>query len=186
MITEALKAIAACLNEAGIPYMVMGGQAVLQYGETRFTQDIDITLALTPDELERLIKPLKECGFSPVPADYVSFLKDTWVLPVEHLETKTRADLVFSIIPFERDAINNANEISVDGVPVRYIGAEDLVIQKIFSGRPRDIEDADGILRLQRGKVDLDRIKEKVESLSREMGDYALVERLKTLMEFLD
>ncbi len=186
MITEALKTIASCLNEAGIQYMVIGGQAVAQYGENRFTEDIDITLALIPDEIDVIRGPLKSCGFHPIPEDYHSFLIRTWVLPVEHTETKARVYLIFSVIPFERTAINNAIEISIDGVPVKFISAEDLVIQKIFSGRPRDIEDAAGIIRLNKGRIDLKNIRESVEALSREISDSSLLDRLSGLMEFFD
>ena len=181
MITEALKAIAACLKEAGISYMVVGGQAVLQYGETRFTQDIDITLAVTPDEIEEVIKPLQSCGFSTIPSDYLSFLKDTWVLPVRHSTTNIRIDLIFSILPFERAAISNANEIFIDGAPVRFIAVEDLIVQKIFSGRPRDIEDAEGILKLNKERVDLKKIEDLIKVLSAEMADSSFLEKFEEL-----
>jgi hypothetical protein len=36
--------MAAGLNEQNIPYMIIGGQAVLLYGKPRLTRDIDITL----------------------------------------------------------------------------------------------------------------------------------------------
>ena len=38
--------LARAPDEAGIPYMVIGGQAVLIYGEPRLTRDIDVTLGL--------------------------------------------------------------------------------------------------------------------------------------------
>ncbi len=186
MITEAFKAISSCLNEAGIPYMIVGGQAVARYGENRFTEDIDITLALIPDEIEKIVSSLLSCGFSPIPEDYPSFVNKTWVLPVEHNETRARVDLIFSILPFERSAIDNAVEMSIDGVPVKFINAENLVIQKIFSGRPRDIEDAKGILRLNKGRIDLNNIRDTIESLSRELADSSLLDRLSDLMEFTD
>lgn len=41
------------MDEAGVPYMVIGGQAVLIYGEPRLTKDIDITLGVDVDGLPR-------------------------------------------------------------------------------------------------------------------------------------
>jgi len=36
--------------------------------------------------------------------------------------------------------------VAIDGVPVRFASVEDLVIHKMFAGRPRDIEDVRGVL----------------------------------------
>jgi len=58
MFEKLLSDIGNHLGLAGIPYMVIGGQAVLLYGEPRLTRDIDITLGLGIDDLEKLIKYL--------------------------------------------------------------------------------------------------------------------------------
>src|SRR5512135_2369360 len=121
MITEVLKAVVRCLDASAIPYVIMGGQAVLQYGESRLTRDIDLTIALTPEEIDKVLRPLQSCGFSPIPANVREFVNETWVLPVEHSETAVRVDIVFSILPFERNAISDANEIDFGGVRLRFI-----------------------------------------------------------------
>jgi len=52
MFKKLLKKIANELNTHHIPYMVIGGQAVLLYGEPRLTKDIDITLGIGIDGLK--------------------------------------------------------------------------------------------------------------------------------------
>ncbi len=42
MIEELLQKTAQSLDNANIPYMIIGGQAVLIYGTPRLTRDIDI------------------------------------------------------------------------------------------------------------------------------------------------
>ena len=42
MFKTLLKKIVEQLEKAGIPYMVIGGQAVLVYGEPRLTKDKDL------------------------------------------------------------------------------------------------------------------------------------------------
>jgi hypothetical protein len=44
MFEQLLEAIAWGLERLGIPYMLIGGQAVLLYGEPRLTRDIDTLL----------------------------------------------------------------------------------------------------------------------------------------------
>lgn len=65
MFEELLKRIAAALDAAGIPYMIIGGQAVLLYGEPRLTRDIDLTLGIGPDEVERLVRFFPLSHFPP-------------------------------------------------------------------------------------------------------------------------
>jgi len=45
MFEKLLSKIGAGLANHGLPYMIIGGQAVLLYGEPRLTKDIDIDLA---------------------------------------------------------------------------------------------------------------------------------------------
>jgi hypothetical protein len=52
MFKKLLKKIANELNNNNIPYMVIGGQAVLLYGEPRLTKDIDLTLGIGIDGLK--------------------------------------------------------------------------------------------------------------------------------------
>jgi len=54
MFARLLGKIATALNKDKIPYMVIGGQAVLVYGEPRATKDIDVTLGLGIEGLPRL------------------------------------------------------------------------------------------------------------------------------------
>ena len=39
-----LERLATAITAAGVRYMVIGGQAVLQHGQPRLTEDIDITI----------------------------------------------------------------------------------------------------------------------------------------------
>lgn len=146
MFEELLCRTAQALTSAKIPYMIIGGQAVLVYGTPRMTQDIDITLALAPDEAARVIAIAEKAGWQVLPQDPEDFVASTFVLPVRDMATGIRIDLIFSYTPFEREAIARAVPLVIDGVQVHYVTAEDLVIHKIFAGRPRDLEDARSVL----------------------------------------
>lgn len=43
-----LGALSRALEAGDLPFMVIGGQAVLVHGQPRLTQDIDITLGVEP------------------------------------------------------------------------------------------------------------------------------------------
>jgi hypothetical protein len=52
---DVLSRISATLNRAGIGYMLSGSFASAYYGPPRATQDIDIVIAATPDQLRTLV-----------------------------------------------------------------------------------------------------------------------------------
>jgi len=156
--------------------MVIGGHAVLQYGLPRFTQAIDVTIALTPREADNVLNSI-EGSFRVLPRDIEKFIRDTWVLPVEHHETGVRVDLIFSISAFEREAIEKAREITAEDMPIRYISPEDLIVQKIIAGRAVDLEDAKGILDMQGERIDRERIERSISALSRESGENEWLKR---------
>ncbi len=58
MFAEILSGIGTALDRAGIPYMVIGGQAVLVHGEPRLTRDIDITLGVDASGVPRILGAL--------------------------------------------------------------------------------------------------------------------------------
>jgi len=182
VILKALKSVARCLSGAGIPYMVIGGQAVLQYGLPRFTQDIDLTIALTPEEADKILNCI-EGSFRVLPRNLEKFIRETWILPVEHFETGVRVDFIFSISTFEREAIEKAREIRIEDQSIRYIQPEDLVVQKIIAGRAIDLEDARGILNTQGEKIDRERIERGIIALSQETGEKEWLNRWKEVKQ---
>jgi hypothetical protein len=52
MFKELLVSIARKFKENNIPYIIIGGQAVLLYGEPRITKDIDITIGMNIDKVD--------------------------------------------------------------------------------------------------------------------------------------
>ncbi len=153
-LSDLLEKLARAFQAEKIPYMLIGGQAVLAYGEPRLTRDIDVTIGLAPEGLPRILKLLKKLELSPLPKDPRKFVEKTMVLPAGHAQTGARVDIIFSISPYESQALKRARKIQVHTHKVCFAAAEDVIIHKIVAGRPRDLEDAQGIL-LKQKKMDL-------------------------------
>ena len=141
-----IEAVTGALDQEEILYMVIGGQAVLIYGEPRLTKDIDITLGVGPESLNRILNLCDQLSLAPLVADPVTFVRQTMVLPVSHQESSFRVDLIFSFSPYEAEALGRVNLVRVGDVDVRFTSLEDLIIHKIIAGRPRDLEDVRSIL----------------------------------------
>ncbi len=162
MFEKLIAKTASSLKKHKIPYMIIGGQAVLLYGSPRLTKDIDITLGVSIDMLPALMNIIRETGLKAIPENPESFALRTYVLPAEDEKSRIRVDFIFSFTPYERHAIKRAKDINIEKTKVKFAAVEDIVIHKIFSGRERDIEDVRVIL-IKNPSCDLTYIKKWLE-----------------------
>jgi len=146
--------LAAALDAKGIPFMLIGGQAVLLHGEPRLTQDVDVTIGVGPDRIMDLLDVCEALHLEPLPEDPITFARETFVLPAADPEAGVRVDLIFSTTPYEAQAIQRAVLVDVGTREIPFATAEDLLIHKLFAGRPRDLEDAAGVVRRKGPELD--------------------------------
>jgi hypothetical protein len=169
MFEKLLERITNCLDTAGIPYMIIGGQAVLLYGEPRLTKDIDITLGVDLTQLQNVLSAVREMKLAPL-TDPETFTRQTMVLPCSDPDTGIRVDLIFSFSPFEQMAISRANIVRLGSAEVRFASLEDLLVLKLFAGRPRDLEDVRSIL-IKNPHADLSYVRRWLGELSAATGE---------------
>lgn len=144
MFKKLLKKIANELNTNNIPYMVIGGQAVLLYGEPRLTKDIDITLGIGIDGLKDINSIIQKLNLKALVNE--GFVQKTMVLLAIDEKTGIRVDFIFSFSLYEKQAIKRAPDIKFGNTVVKFASLEDVVIHKIIAGRARDIEDVRSII----------------------------------------
>lgn len=126
--------------------MIIGGQAVLLYGEPRLTKDIDITLGLGANDYKKIVDITNELNLKILVDDPANFVNQFMVLPVIDKETSIKVDYIFSFTPYELEAIKRSNKVQIKNVLVNFAALEDVIIHKIFAGRARDLEDIKNIL----------------------------------------
>jgi hypothetical protein len=134
--------------------MLIGGQAVLLHGRPRLTEDIDITLGVGPDRLPDVQRVCADLGLTALPDDVAGFVRRTFVLPARDPASGLRVDFIFSTTPYERQAIERAVRVELEGEAIPFATAEDLLIHKLFAGRPRDWEDAESVVRRKGPELD--------------------------------
>ena len=145
MFQKLLKKIANELSAHNIPYMVIGGQAVLLYGEPRLTKDIDITLGIGIEGLKEVNSIIIQKLNLKALVDE-NFVQNTMVLLAMDEKTGIRVDFIFSFSLYEKQAIKKAPDIKFGSTVVKFASLEDLVIHKIIAGRAIDIEDIRSII----------------------------------------
>lgn len=148
-----LRQLAKFLKDAGVDYAVLGGIAVSVYSEPRMTQDIDLNIIMDIKDLSVFLKKSREYGFLPIPLDITRFVKETGVIPMKFSKSGVigRFDFIIAQNPIEFAGIKRASFKKIYNVNVKLVTAEDLLLHKLLSERPRDREDVRGII-VRQGK----------------------------------
>lgn len=183
MIEELIKSIAQCLDKDKVPYMIIGGQAVLLYGSVRLTRDIDITLGVDTDKLALIEGVCRKAELKILPENPQDFARDTKVLPAEQLKSRIRVDFIFSFTPYETQAIDRAKKIQINEYPVKFASCEDVIIHKMLAARAVDIEDVKNMLIKNRNSVDLKYIEGWLLEFSRIPEHEEILERFNGLLK---
>jgi len=174
MIEELLSKLAQGLDDANIPYMIIGGQAVLVYGRPRLTRDIDITLGVDTDKFGIVELVCRKLGLRTLSDNPEQFAQQTRVLPAEDADLKIRVDFIFSFTPYEAQALKRAKEMMMGGYPVRFASCEDIIIHKMVSARAIDEEDVKSILARNRDSIDVAYVRKWLDQFAT-MPEYAKV-----------
>ena len=173
MFQRLLKKVSHQLRKDSIPYMVIGGQAVLLYGEPRLTRDIDITLGVGVRELNKLKETISSLGLNILVERDEEFVERNMVLPTLDEKSGIRVDFIFSFSPYGRQAIERAKDIKLGRSLVRFASLEDVVIHKVIAGRARDLEDIKSIL-LKNQKYDSDYIEKWLKEFDKSLTEQFL------------
>ncbi|MEO5511185.1 MAG: nucleotidyltransferase [Longimicrobiales bacterium] len=164
MTVTSIEAIVRKLNDAGVPFLVVGGLAVVAHGYGRLTQDVDLVIQLDPVTIHRAFDALAAIGYRPiVQVDSAAFadaeqrrrLIDEKGLTVLNFWSDTHRDTpvdVFVSEPFdfEYEYRNAMVQEIADGVPIRVLRLSALIEMKKTAGRLQDLADIEE-LRLLHG-----------------------------------
>jgi predicted nucleotidyltransferase len=183
MFEELLEKLASVLGKARIPYMVVGGQAVLLHGEPRLTRDIDITLGISTEQIDHFVPLVKTMGLE-VLVDPHDFTRETMVLPCQETRSDIRVDFIFSFLPYERQAIERACAVKIGEAHVMFASVEDLVVHKVFAGRPRDLEDVKSVL-IKNPGADLGYIRQWLDEFTEALNE-PFTERFENLIREME
>ncbi len=128
------------LVESGVRFLVVGGYAVMEYAEPRYTKDLDLLIATDLANAERIFSALSEFG-APLsglkPEDFTD--RDAFY---KMGNPPLRVDVLMSIpgVDFE-DAWEDRRLTKLFGIEVPLISKQHLIASKRASGRPSDLLD---------------------------------------------
>ena len=179
---EALDALRRALDEVDAPSMIIGGVAVIALGVPRLTIDIDATVAAQDLNIERLVEALGRQGIQPRIPDALGFARARQIFLGVHQASGTPVDVSLAWLPFEDEALSASSVCDYAGVRIRIPRPEDLLIYKIIASRPRDLQDAEGLLVLHIATMDVDRVRRVVKQFAEVLDDTERPEALERLI----
>jgi len=128
------------LNHHGVEYLLVGGYAVGYHGYPRATVDIDVWIASTSENAQRVVATLESFGFGSEILQAELFLQKDKIFRVGL--PPMRIEILTSISGVEvREAYEERIEDELDGVPVKLINLENLKRNKRAAARAKDLAD---------------------------------------------
>lgn len=145
-----------------VDYLLIGGLAVSLHGVERATMDVDITVAMNPENLASLIATARELGLTPVLPVPLEALSDLGLLRQWHAERNLEvfalrapglAGVTIDILLFPpvefADMTRCAIVFNVADTPIRVVSIDDLIALKQAVGRPIDLSDIEHLKRIK-------------------------------------
>jgi hypothetical protein len=154
------------LEGLGIPYMVVGGFAVITYGVPRLTLDVDVVVDMRQEHIGPFVQAFSGPNY------YVNeeAIRDSLLrrYPFNVIESNTAAKV--DLVPLPRDTFTQIafqrrqrQEYDSEGHAASFITAEDAIVAKLIAhqatGSDKHLRDARGVLVMQSSDLDLELLK---------------------------
>src|SRR5437763_4877949 len=136
-----LKEFLRSLGSNKVEYLLIGGYAVGYYGYPRPTGDLDVWVAMNPQNAQRIVSALEEFGFDAAPN---LFLTKNSVVRMG--VSPFRLEILTTIDGVEISECYESREtVLIDDVEVSLINLRDLRRHKEASGRLKELSDLENL-----------------------------------------
>jgi hypothetical protein len=169
-ISKVLENLRAALDGVGVPYMVTGSLVSSVHGVPRATQDIDVVVEPTREQLSALMDYFGEPTYDSDKDDAVDALRRRSMFSVIDRRGIWKIDfIVRKERPFSYREFGRRQKVEILGLSVYAATPEDMVLAKLewakLGESERQIKDAAGIIEIQGSNLDLDYVERWVAAL---------------------
>jgi hypothetical protein len=150
-INSDFKDIIRAFSSEAVRYLVVGGIAVIEHTEPRYTKDLDLWVEPSKENASRTYQALRRFGAPLANLKVADLMNEDLVyqLGIEPI----RIDLLMGMAALEFEACWSRKVVTRWGhQPVNLLSLKDLVTNKRRVGRPQDLADVDRLLPLLRKK----------------------------------
>ena len=144
MFSQDFKEFVELLNRNNAEYLIVGGYAVGIHGHPRYTGDLDIWLNPNVENAERIVNCVNLFGFGSFNLKVEDFTKLGNIIQLGY--PPLRIDLLTEIdgVTFN-ECYEKRKVVEIDDLQVNFISYEDLILNKMKSGRHKVLDDIDNL-----------------------------------------
>jgi predicted nucleotidyltransferase len=129
---DVLRDVSTKLSRAGIEYMLTGSFALNYYAEPRMTRDIDIVVALEPNDADLVVELFEPEYYVPRDSIRRAIVNES-LFNIIHSEGIIKIDLIVRKSgEYRRIEFDRRSEVEVDGTKIWIVSKEDLIISKLY------------------------------------------------------
>ena len=137
-------------NANRVKYLVIGGYALIQYTEPRFTKALDLLIGTDIRNASAVFKALREFGAPLSGLTENDFAEEGYFYQMGVPPVRIDVSMGIPGIEFEAAWVRRM-ETDISGLIVPYISREDLITAKMASGRPQDLIDVQNLSETNQG-----------------------------------
>ena|SRR5215207_2354635 len=132
------------LKEHNVRYLLIGGYAVGYFGYARATDDMDIWVAIHPENARKVVDAMKAFGLDSPELKPELFLQEKKIIRMGFPPLRLEITTSISGVAFD-ECYKERIVDKLDGVEVNFINLENLKKNKKASGRSKDLADLDNL-----------------------------------------
>jgi hypothetical protein len=155
-----LKVVSECLESTGVAFMLTGSFAMAYYGRPRMTRDLDLVVALTETDVDRVVAALS-ADFYVDRGDALEAVRSERLFNLMHNESGIKVDfIVRKRTEYRQVEFSRRRQVTIDLVKTWIVSCEDLILSKLVwahdSGSELQLRDVRNLLSdsLDRGYLD--------------------------------
>lgn len=151
MLNRNFREFIELLEKHGVSYLVVGGYAVGLHGFPRYTGDLDIFIAVSRENGERLVRAFDEFGFAELGLKPEDFLEHEIVIEIGREPMKIQVLTGIDGVTFEQ-CHTGRTYFEESGLKIPFIGFEELLRNKAASPRGKDRIDLAELLKIKQAR----------------------------------
>ena len=158
--SDLLRRFVAVLERLNLPYLITGSMATIAYGEPRFTNDIDVVVALPADCVDDFCASFPEDEYYCYREAVVQAVRDHFQFNIIHFESGLKFDVIVpDASDFNRSRLARGVRLPAgNDFDAWFASPEDVIIKKLeffrAGGSEKHIRDIIGVLKMDPGRID--------------------------------
>ena len=129
---DIVRDVSARLERGGIEYMLTGSMAMNYYAQPRMTRDIDLVVALTPQDTDKVVNLFTPDYYVSREAVSSSIAQES-LFNLIHQESVIKVDcIVRKNTPYRRAEFERHQRITIEDFSIWIASKEDLIVSKLW------------------------------------------------------